>query len=385
MKATTLFILCLIILTSCSKQNETPLPVTQAKYFTFSGRIGNNDNSTLMAFDSNLVICGNFSGDSTTYLSILKITRAGTLIWRRDFSAGLLSQAYAVAETENHDLFLCGVTMRNYQEKRDDVIIVKTNPSGDTLWTKTYGGPDPDYGGYIIATSDGNLLIAGRTESYGAGSLGDIYLLKINTNGDTLWTRSYPDPDQEVPFHLLETQNGEFLVTGTDEDNNNPRGLYLLKVSSHGEKLWSKTIGAGMWKWGFSTIELSDGSLLTCGRYTSGGHSQVLVLKTDGQGNTTWENEYGISELSEEGASIRRNLDGTFTITGLSYNSLTTTYDVLVLKIDQDGNLVWFNTFGNSKMSWGMNLIKDRDDNNLITGEYNDSILVTRINTDGAF
>jgi hypothetical protein len=375
-----LIIITVFILLSCEKNNNEPQK-NEPIYFTFSGTIGTNDNSTLLSSDNNLIICGN-TGDK---ISILKISKSGEKVWRNDFIAGNMSSGSALVEIENGDLFVCGETSRNWDTSRSDILLVKTNSEGDTIWTKTYGGQEKEYGKNIIVTSDGNILIAGKTESFGAGSFGDIYLIKVNYNGDTIWSKVYADPDQEVPFNLIETTNGEYLVTGTNEDNSNPRGLYLLKVNSEGGKLWDKTIGAGLWKWGYSTIELLNGDLLTCGQHTSGGYSQVLLLKTDNQGNTIWEKEYGEDNLSEKGNSIKENLDGTFTITGSSYDVNTMQDDIIILKINQAGNQSWFKKFGSSKSDWGINLIKDTNDDNIITGDYSESIFMTKIDKNGNY
>jgi len=377
-----LLLLTVFLSISCNKDNEEIKPLdNEPVYFTFNGQIGTNDNSTIVSNDNNLIICGNLDDN----ISIIKISKSGSEIWRNDFYAGNTSEANSIIQTTNNDLFVCGSTCRNYSVTRQDILLIKMNSSGDTIWSKTYGGTESDYGKNIIATSDGNLLIAGKTESFGAGSFGDIYFLKINLNGDTLWTKTYSDPDQEVPFSLIETINEEYLVTGTNEDNSNPRGLYLLKVNSSGEKLWSKTIGSGLWKWGYSTIELSNGDLLTCGHYTSNGYSQVLVIKSDNLGNTIWEEEYGEAKLSEKGNSIKQNYDETITIAGSSYDISTMQDDIILFKIEQDGTQVWFKKFGSSDSDWGINLIKDTNDDNIITGDYNGSIFMTKVDNSGNF
>ena len=377
-----LLLIILIVLVSCHKDDEEikPLEITPT-YFTFSGEIGANDNSTIISNDSNLIICGNKNGN----ISVFKISKSGRGIWRNDVYAGNMSKALSVVQSPDGDLFICGSTYRNYVNTGKDILLIKTNDIGDTIWTKTYGSVDEDYGKNIMITSDGNLLIAGAT--YGSDPFGDIVLLKIKMNGDTIWTKRYADQDQEVPFSLIEISDGGYLITGTNEDNSNPRGLYLLKVNSNGEKIWDKTIGAGLWKWGYSTIELSNGDLLSCGQYTNhtNGFSQVLVLKTDDQGNIIWEKEYGENYLSERGNAIKQNADGTFTITGLSYDANTMRNDIIVLKIDQDGHQRWFTKFDSSKNGLGMNLIKDTNDDNIITGELNDSIFMAKTDTKGHF
>lgn len=369
----------MLFLTACKKDKDI---TTEPKpnYSTFNGQIGTNDNSTLITDDNNLIICGN----SGSNLSILKISKTGTQIWRNDFEAGNNSYASGVTELSG-DLFICGKTSRNNSTTKNDILLIKANASGDTIWTKTYGGAEADYGTNIITTSDGNILIAAKTESFGAGSMGDIYLVKVNTSGDTLWTMSYPEQDQEVPFHLMETQNGEYLITGTNEDNGQNRELYLLKVSATGQQIWNKKIGPPTWKWGYSTIELSNGDLLTCGQHTASGYSQVLLVKTNNLGNVIWEKEFGYTTLSEQGNSIKQNADGSFIITGSSYDVSTMKYDIILLKVDANGNQLFLKKFGSSISDFGVNLLKDSNDDNIITGIYNGSIFMTKTDKNGVF
>ena len=379
MKQITIIILAILCLASC-KKDIPPTPELQPNYFTFAGVIGTFDNSTLVSNDNNLIICGNTSSN----LSILKITKTGTQIWRNDFGAGNNSYASGVTQLGGV-IFICGKTSRNYSTTKNDMLLIKVNSMGDTVWTKTYGGAEAEYGTNIIATSDGNLLIAGTTESFGAGSFGDIFLVKVNISGDTLWTASYPDQDQEVPFHLMETQNGEYLVTGTNEDNSQNRELYLLKVSAIGQQIWNRKIGPPTWKWGYSTIELANGDLLTCGKHTVNSSNQVLLVKTDNTGNLIWEKEYGANNLSEEGSSVKQNSDGSFTITGTCSDISTGQNDIILLKVDQNGEQLWFKKFGSSSNNYGVNLIKDNNDDNIITGIFNSQIFMTRTDKNGVF
>lgn len=373
-------LLFLVGLSSCKKEKNSssgPPP----NYFTFSGQIGSNDNSTCFSNDGNLLICGNLSDN----LSVLKITKTGSQIWRTDFNAGSISSAYGITE-KNGDVFICGKTLRNYNSNRADVLLVKVSASGDTLWTKTYGSVENDYGNNIIGTSDGNLVIAGKTEGFGAGTFGDLYLIKVDSDGNVLWEASYPDPDQESPFHLLETQNGEYLVTGTNEDNGQNRELYLLKVNASGQQLWAKKIGPPTWKWGLSTIETSTGEFITCGYHTVDHQNQVLLVKTDNLGNIVWEKEYGKDGFgnSEQGNSIKENTDGTFTITGSVWDLTAEQRRILLIKTDPNGELIWLKKFTDFYDATGANLLKDNNDN-IITGNRNGNIFMIRTNSDGVY
>lgn len=383
-RLTTLIFLILITIYACKKDNPEP-EINEPIYFTFDGFIGKNDNSTIVSSDNNLIVCGNtnFNG----FWTLIKITKQGKELWSKEFPGedwGINEPA--LVEAKNGNLFVCGETYRNGAISKFDVLLVKTNNYGDTVWTKTYGGLENDYAQNIIETSDGNILISGwsGTDSI---ALGDINLLKLDYNGDTIWTRCFTDPGHQGAYHLLETKNGEYLITGGIENNGNLSELYLLKVDASGSKLWDKKIGPSTGKYGKSTIELSNENLLICGYNIGGpgGNSQVLVVKTDNLGNLIWEKEFGNDSITERGNSIKQNLDGSFTIMG---SSNPNEGDIILIKIDQTGNQVWFKKFGDpSEDDRGRNLIKDTNDDNLITGNFGwaGPIFLTRTDKDGNF
>jgi hypothetical protein len=359
-----IFILFVIICcTSCTKDHEGS--GNEGNYYTFRGEIGTNDNSTIITSDSNIVICGNCGG----FICIIKVSKEGNLIWRKDLNEGSGTTAEAIVESYDGSFYICGSTNRGSQYGTYSVLLVKTNSSGQSLWSNTYGGHGDDYGSQILVSMDNNIVICGFTYSFNAGGMSDIYLVKVDSKGDTLWTKSYHDDDQEIPFHFMQTRNGEYLVTGTNEDNSQDSELYLLKTDVSGNKIWDKKIGPPTWKWGYCTLELNNGDLLTCGHHTVGeGYSQVLMVKTDAQGNVFWESEIGESNLSFKANAMKQNSDGTFTITGSSYDVSTMTDDILLLKTDQSGNQIWLKKFGGKATDWGINIIKDDNDVNIITG-----------------
>lgn len=385
-RLTTLIFLILISIFACNDDNPEP-EITEANYSIFDGSIGISDNSTIVSSDNNLIICGNANNGGLW--TLIKITKLGKELWRKDFAGDdWLSSSCALAETENGDLFVCGVTHRNWDNSMIDILLVKTNKDGDTLWTKTYGGSENDYSVNIIKTSDSNILMSGWSGTDSVAS-GDINLFKLDYNGNTLWTKTYTNPEYQFARHLLETKNGEYLITGGIKEGENPSELYLLKVDADGTKLWDRKIGPASGKNGLSAIEVSNGDLVICGFNTAeeSENRQLLLVKTDNLGNTIWEKEFGNDETSEIGYSIKQNIDGSYTITG-SYDSTGMHMeDIILLQTDQDGNQVWFKKFGGPETDRGMNLIKDSNDDNLITGDFNrfDNIFLTRTDNNGNF
>ena len=83
----------------------------------------------------------------------------------------------------------------------------------NTLWTQTFGGSSYDAGYSVRQTSDGGYIITGVTESYGAGS-GDVWLIKTNSSGDTLWTKTFGGSGSDASFSVQQTSDGGHIITG---------------------------------------------------------------------------------------------------------------------------------------------------------------------------
>ena len=86
-------------------------------------------------------------------------------------------------------------------------------PNPDTLWTRTYGGSGDEWAYSVQQTADGGYIVAGYTYSFGAGG-GDFYLVKTNSQGDTLWTRTYGGSDDDGAYSVQQTADGGYIVAG---------------------------------------------------------------------------------------------------------------------------------------------------------------------------
>jgi hypothetical protein len=155
-----------------------------------------------------------------------------------------------------------------------------------------------------------------------------------------------------------------------------------------GNKLWEQKIGDSTWQWGGSTVELANGDFVTCGAKKS----KLLLVKTDMFGNAIWEREYGGDYLSEEGYAIGEDAEGNLTVAGCNVETQSL-QNIMVLKVDRNGNQLWLRRFGGSAQDWGLNLVQDINGNNFITGTTfsfgpnasNGNIFMTRIDKNGNY
>lgn len=376
MRFVTLLALLFTCFLSCKKEDDDPvIPDPTPRLSTFEGEIGVHDNSTILTSDHNLLICGN----TTSGNCILNISTSGDLIWRKDIQ-GSHRMISGIAQSSDQHIFICGTDL-----SKSDVLLIKANPQGDTLWTKTYGGTREEWGDYIIPLHEGNILICGSVRDTNSPGTDGIYIVKLDNLGDTIWTRTYFEENDVIPFHVLQTTSGDILITGMMLYPSVGRKLYLLKLNAAGNMIWNKVIASATPQWGKSTIELPNGDLIICGGATDAGNNQVLLLKTDGQGNVLWHEEYGETYLSEIGNSIAANADGSFTITGSTMEAHSGQREILIVKVDQDGTQLTKNGFGHTLIDYGQNILKDENEDNLITGQYNGRIFFTRTDNNCVF
>lgn len=161
---------------------------------------------------------------------LIKTNSSGTLTWSRTFGGDSLDIALSVLQTSDGGYILAGMT-KSFGAGEYDAYVVKTNSSGDSLWTRTYGGSDDDYASSIQPTADGNYIIAGGTESLGVSGSA-AYLIKINSMGDTIWTKIVDEPGSDAAAAVQQTFDGDFIIAGgTNSYGPDSSNVWLFKLT----------------------------------------------------------------------------------------------------------------------------------------------------------
>jgi hypothetical protein len=176
------------------------------------------------------------------------------------------------------------------------VYLIKTDTSGNTLWTKNYGGTSDDFGYSVQQTSDGGYIVAGYSSSFGVTY--QVYLIKTNASGDTLWTRTYGGANSGCKyggFSVQQTSDGGYIVAGYSDFFGNGGQVYLVKTNASGDSLWTRTYGGTDFDDGYSVQQTQDGGYIVGGEtYSFGNNCQVYLIKTDSLGRST-----GVEETAE--------------------------------------------------------------------------------------
>ncbi len=241
----------------------------------------------------------------------------------------------------------------------------------DTTWTRLFGGSQYEFGRCIEQTYDGGYILVGDTYSYGAGDK-DIYLIKVKSNGDTLWTKTYGGIGEEDGFSVQQTTDSGYIILGTTSSYGvGGFNFWLVKTKPNGDTLWTKTFGGSEWDWGYSVQQTSDKGYILTGYTESYGPapyiSNLWLIKTDSLGNTDWSKVYG-GNSTDYGCLVRETSDGGYIIIGDTYSFGAGSRDIYLLKTNSIGDTLWTKTFGGSNSDGGKSVQQTYDDGYILTG-----------------
>jgi hypothetical protein len=282
------------------------------------------------------------SGAEDIYL--IRTDENGNLIWDKTYGGSEIDVAMSVSQTGDSGFIIAGCTL-SYGKGLSDVYLIRTDINGDTIWTKTYGGAEFDRGNFVIQTNEGGFIITGSTSSFG-NSLEDIYIIRTDMNGDTLWTKIFGGTYNDYGSCILQTTEDRFVFTGTTVVQPNDCRVFLFMINNSGDSIWKQTFFKTGKDEGYSVASVNDGGYIITGStyYARSGGFDVYLIKTDENGNLIWDRTFGGSG-DEIGRSVIQSNDGGYVISGYTNSFGLGLNDVYVIKTDSSGNINGFNHY----------------------------------------
>ncbi len=279
-------------------------------------------------------------------LGALTPLAAEELIWSRNYGGQYNESAYAGVSVTSGGFVVLGSTY-SFGLGDHDIFLIRIDSYGDTLWTRTLGGQLTDYGYDIQTTSDGGFIIVGMTRSFGAGN-GDVYLVKTDSTGSTLWTNTFGGTERDEGWSVRQTADGGYIVGGiTSSFGAGESDLYLIKTDTAGVMTWSNTFGGVDSEWGAAVRACDDGNYILVGSTVSygSGYCSLYAVKADAAGDSLWTKLYG-GNGADLGYSVEVTTDSGFIFVGSSSSFGDGSGDVYVVKTDADGAVAWENAYG---------------------------------------
>lgn len=270
---------------------------------------------------------------------INRIATNGDTLWTKEYKKNYYSFSTGMSNSIIHtfdDNYVFAGSVIDTGSNRD-ALLVKLNSNGDTLWTKKYGGTNFDNANIVCQTSDSGFVLMGVTQSYSMGPASDFYLIKTDSLGNFLWQQTYGTTLAEDCVSGQITLDGGFIMSGIKNSL-----LYAIKTDASGNFEWDRqipgTAGTGFIK------QLSDSSYILVGaKFVSGIAYQAYMAKLTKTGGVIWEKTFGgagdqqfyaVPIILNDGSVV---CSGTHTIGGIPWG--------LLIKTDSSGNQQWLRTF----------------------------------------
>ncbi len=349
--------------------NETG--ITQSPYY-FSVSPAQSENYFLTAF-SNAHCSGAFAGNAQI------IVKTGTQDDNCDQeTSGVHTFGGGQDDTpsgnvilmEDETSFVVGQTA-SYGQGGYDIFLMKLDTSGQELWTKTYGETSNEQAFGFIKSSSGDLIISGYT--YASSSIGNVLVMRIDTSGNVIWDEQYDASGIGKSHSLEELDNGDLMVFGSlDVAASGNDDLQIIKVNSSGNQIWSKTIGGTNADICQSSVKISNERIILTG-YTESfgqGNKDVFLMEIDSSGSLNWFKTYG--DTSNESANkILLTDDGGYLLFGQTESKGAGLSDLLAMKLDSLGNVIWSNVYGTIAEEQGNSAFKIADGGFILVGNSN--------------
>jgi len=354
--------LSLLLLVSCSKE--------ESFIKTYGGEGPDRGIHLIQSSDNNYVVVGNTMTRSNGLdVYLLKCSASGDTLWTRCLGGPGDDNGWCIKETADDGFIIVGFTQKD-TETPNDILLIKTDSEGHQQWRKTYGGTADDIGWSLVVTEDGGYAIAAQTDSQGAGEL-DAFLLKTNTTGDSLWSRTYGGPLVDRVFSIDKTVDHGFVMAGiTYSYSAGDRDAYLIKTDSLGEMIWQRSYGGSGYDNAHTVIVNDMGEIILTGYGQHWGDSlqmDVFLKQISSLGKDVWTRTYG-GPANDRAMTVVETQERGYILTGFTQSFGQGNWDVYVVKTTATGDTVWTNSYGTPAPDHGYDIIQDHRGDFWVTG-----------------
>jgi hypothetical protein len=318
-------------------------------------------------YDGGYIVAGQATppGAFWTNAWLLKIDASGDTVWSKIY--GDNDCVDGMYSTSDSGYIMVGSSLSTITDN-ESIWLIKTDANGDTAWTKRFRSDADDWGRSVRQTYDGGYIITGITECWGP-TIGDLILLKTDSAGVEVWSRPYYGDYFEWGESVRQTSDSGYIVTGwTESYGAGASNVWLLKTDANGDTLWAKTYGGNEDDQGRCVEQTPDGGYIVAAITNSfgSGNSAVWLIKTDADGDTLWTRVYG-EETGAAAYSVEALDNGYYIVAG-EKTSPGTGSDVWVLKVRPDGDTSWTRTYGGNYSDWADHIQQTSDGGYIVTG-----------------
>ncbi len=274
--------------------------------------------------------------------------------WATTYGGVNYDVVYSIQQTVDGG-YILGGTAWLFGAREGDVWVLKLRSDGTVEWQRVYGGDKMDMAYSICQATGGGYIVAGATNSFGMGSC-DALILKLRADGTVEWQKTYGGGNGDVFHSVRQAADGGYIVCGrTTSFGIGIDDFWVLKLRADGTVEWQKTYGGIDWDEAHSVCQASDGGYVVAGRTSTFGplsekhfymkYSDVWLLKLKSDGAVEWQKTYGGGDC-DYALSVQQTRDGGYVVGGITESFGDGSSDLWVLKLRPDGTVQWQKTYG---------------------------------------
>lgn len=353
--------------------------------------------------------------------------------WAWAKSAGGLDheRAYGTTTDSSGNVYVTGsflsssmnfgsTTLNNLNPGYEDLFLTKYDRNGNLLWTKSAGGMFRDFAYSIVHDGNGFIYLTGTfqgpsisfdtiTLAHNGGIDQDFFLVKYDENGNVIWANGGGGMNSEISNSIATDNNGNVLIAGYFNSpslsigsftltTNGDCDIFVLKYNNNGNLIWAKSAGGSTNDYNFSTASDNNGNIFITGSFQSptltfgsttltnpnmgNGTGDVFIAKYDSNGNVTWAKSAGGIAYNDYSQSIITDINdnvyisGYFGSTTISFdtfslvNSSSSSFDIFLVKYDNNGNVIWAQSAFGMLNDYGWSLANDNSGNIYLGGFF---------------
>lgn len=347
--------------------------VTVHKGTTFSKLIGGTKkvfgSAVQVTNDGGYIIGGYCFAPDGVYqdMYLAKTDQNGNVEWEKTIGGAKNDRCNAMIQSHDGGFVIVGST-NSFGGGDYDIYVVRTDGAGNTIWERTLGDAQYEYGSSIIQSPDGGYIIAGDSNTGPYGRI-DMYIVKLSITGDILWQRWFGGTHDDFPGGLQNCKEGGFIVAGSSVTRNTGSfDFSLTKLDDMGEMEWENYFGSTSHEFAHAVTQTSDGG------YIIGGYIDKIdvdwdmyVIKTDRNGKAEWERTFGDISVNIAN-SVLQTTDLGFVLAGYTTNPITHKRSAALVKIDPYGSVLWTRFLQFKSISYGSSVQHTADSGFIVTG-----------------
>ncbi|MGD8752988.1 MAG: hypothetical protein PVG14_16255, partial [Anaerolineales bacterium] len=270
-----------------------PEPGIRVDVRTYGGENNDWGLDILLLDDGGFLIVGRANNTNLSHrimpgnARIIRTDAQGNVIWERDYGGTDDGRFYCPIQTGEDEYVILGEIAASYAREETDMYLVKIDGEGNEIWSHTYGGRGMDTSGMVRQTFDGGFILVGdRGDEFPTNGnyLSKIALIKTDAEGNEVWSHTYGDEAFYLSFGVAQTPDGGYVLTGWEAKTIPDRDVIIIKTDEMGEVEWSRTwdLDPGERDGAFDLILTSDGHVVVAGiRSMNSGPRKAVLIKVD--------------------------------------------------------------------------------------------------------